>query len=68
MRVKLSENLKRLRREREMMQEQLAEVMGVSISAVYKWESNHSTPEINLIFGGGRPIPYLDRYRMHSVL
>ena len=32
-----------------MTQEQLAEAMGVSASAVYKWESNQSTPEIHLI-------------------
>lgn len=32
-----------------MTQEQLAEAMGVSVSAVYKWESNQSTPEIGLI-------------------
>ena len=51
MRVKLSENIKRFRKERKMTQEQLAEAMGVSISAVYKWESNQSTPEINLILG-----------------
>lgn len=49
MRVKLSENIKKFRKERKMTQEQLAEVMGVSVSAVYKWESNQSTPEINLI-------------------
>ena len=49
MRVKLAENIKKFRKERKMTQEQLAEAMGVSISAVYKWESNQSTPEINLI-------------------
>lgn len=49
MRVKLSENIKRFRKERKMTQEQLAETMGVSVSAVYKWESNQSIPEINLI-------------------
>lgn len=49
MRVKLSENIKKFRKERKMTQEQLAETMGVSVSAVYKWESNQSTPEINLI-------------------
>ena len=49
MRVKLSENIKMFRKERKMTQEQLAEAMGVSISAVYKWESNQSMPEINLI-------------------
>ena len=49
MKVKLSENIKKFRKERKMTQEQLAEAMGVSISAVYKWESNQSIPEINLI-------------------
>lgn len=49
MRVKLAENIKKFRKERKLTQEQLAEVMGVSVSAVYKWESNQSTPEINLI-------------------
>ena len=49
MRVKLSENIKKFRKERKMTQEQLAEAMGVSVSAVYKWESNQSTPDISLI-------------------
>ncbi len=49
MKVKLSENIKRFRKERKMTQEQLAEAMGVSVSAVYKWESNQSAPEIGLI-------------------
>ena len=49
MRVKLAENIKKFRKERKMTQEQLAEAMGVSVSAVYKWESSQSTPEINLI-------------------
>ena len=49
MRVKLSENIKKFRKERKMTQEKLAEAMGVSVSAVYKWEANQSTPEINLI-------------------
>ncbi len=49
MRVRLSENIKKFRKERRMTQEQLAEAMGVSVSAVYKWESNQSIPEISLI-------------------
>lgn len=49
MRVKLSENIKMFRKDRKMTQEQLAEAMGVSASAVYKWESNQCMPEINLI-------------------
>ena len=49
MKVKLSENIRTFRKMRKMTQQQLAEAMGVSVSAVYKWESNQSTPEINLI-------------------
>lgn len=47
--VKLSENIRKFRKERKLTQEQLAEAMGVSVSAVYKWESKQSTPEIGLI-------------------
>ncbi len=49
MKIKLAENIKKFRKERKMTQEQLAEAMGVSVSAVYKWESDQSTPEINLL-------------------
>lgn len=49
MEIKLSENIKKFRKERKLTQEQLAEAMGVSVSAVYKWESNQSMPEIRLI-------------------
>lgn len=49
MRIKLSENIRKFRKERKMTQEQLAEAMGVSVSAVYKWEANQSTPDIHLI-------------------
>ena len=49
MKGKLSENIRMFRKERKMTQEQLAEAMGVSVSAVYKWESDQSTPELRLI-------------------
>lgn len=49
MKVMLSENIKRFRKFSNMTQEQLAEAMGVSVSAVYKWESNQSYPDIRLI-------------------
>lgn len=42
MKGKLSENIRRFRREENLTQEQLAEVMGVSVSAVHKWESGGS--------------------------
>ena len=47
--IALAENIKRFRRERAMTQEKLAEVLGVTPGAVYKWESNKATPELSLI-------------------
>lgn len=49
MKMSLSENIARLRRERSMTQEQLAEALGVSFAAVSKWERGAATPELNLI-------------------
>ena len=49
MELKLAENIKHFRKSAKMTQEQLAEAMGVSISAVYKWESGQSSPELRLI-------------------
>ena len=49
MKIKLSDNIKRFRSEKKMTQEQLAEALGVSISAVHKWEANKSTPDLQLI-------------------
>lgn len=49
MQIKLAENIKRFRKEKKMTQEQLAEALGVTTGAVYKWERDMSTPEISLI-------------------
>lgn len=49
MRSRLAENIKTFRKERKMTQEQLAEVMGVTVGAVYKWESGQSNPDLDLI-------------------
>lgn len=46
MKTDFSENLRALRKERHVTQEQLAEAMGVSAGAVYKWEQALSTPDI----------------------
>ena len=49
MKLSLAENVRLFRKQRNMTQEQLAGVLGVSVGAVYKWESGLSVPELNLI-------------------
>ena len=49
MKWNLAQNIRRFRKERKLTQERLAEVMGVTMGAVYKWESGQSVPELNLI-------------------
>lgn len=47
--MKLPENLKRIRKENNLSQEQLAEKLGVSRQAVSKWESGQSYPEMDKV-------------------
>ena len=47
--MKLSENLKKIRKENNLSQEQLAEQLGVSRQAVSKWESGQSYPEMDKV-------------------
>ena len=47
--MKLSENLKRIRKDNNLSQEQLAEKLGVSRQAVSKWESDQSYPEMDKV-------------------
>ena len=49
MEIKLAESIRTFRKERGLTQEQLAEVLGVTVGAVYKWEAGLSTPELPLI-------------------
>ena len=49
MELTLSQNIRKLRKDRKMTQEQLAEVLSVTVGAVYKWESGLSVPELPLI-------------------
>ena len=45
----LSSNIRSFRKERGLTQEQLAEVFGVTVGAVHKWEAGLSTPDLSLI-------------------
>lgn len=49
--MKIAENIRALRKERGMTQEQLAEYLGVSVAAVSKWETKLSVPDVNLMIG-----------------
>ena len=49
MKMNLAENIKSFRKNRNMTQEQLAEILGVTVGAVHKWENRLSTPELSLI-------------------
>ena len=49
METSIAENIRAYRKQRGLTQEQLAEVLGVSVGAVYKWESKSSLPELRMI-------------------
>ncbi len=49
MELKVSENLKRLRKERGITQEELAKRLGVSFQSVSKWERGESEPSLSMI-------------------
>ncbi len=49
MNTKLSENIRIYRKERLLTQGQLAEMLGVTVGAVYKWEAGLSIPELGMI-------------------
>ena len=46
MQIRLSENIRALRRRHGLTQEQLAEALGVSRQTVSKWENGTATPEL----------------------
>ncbi len=49
MAMKLAENIRAMRRANRLTQEQLAEVLGVTVGAVHKWEARLSVPELPII-------------------
>lgn len=49
MNINLSENIRAHRRARSLTQQQLADALGVTVGAVYKWEANLSAPDLTLL-------------------
>jgi transcriptional regulator with XRE-family HTH domain len=49
MELKIGENIKWLRKQRNLTQEALAEAIGVSIAAVSKWENDRAYPDLVLL-------------------
>lgn len=49
MKLMIGENLKRLRREKDITQEQFAEMLGVSYQSVSRWENNACYPDMELL-------------------
>ena len=49
MKLNIGETIKRLRKERDITQEEFAEVLGVSCQSVSRWENNSCYPDIELI-------------------
>lgn len=47
--INLAKNIRAYRKERKLTQEQLAEVLGVTLGAVSKWELGASIPDLTLI-------------------
>ncbi|MBO4913655.1 MAG: helix-turn-helix transcriptional regulator [Oscillospiraceae bacterium] len=49
MKLMIGENMKRLRRERDLTQEELANVLGVSCQSVSRWENGSCYPDVELL-------------------
>ena len=49
MKLTLAENIRAFRKSRRLTQEQFAEAMGVTVGSVYKWETEQTIPELDML-------------------
>ena len=49
MRYRIGQNIRILRRKRQVSQEDLAETMSVTVQAVSKWETGNANPDLELL-------------------
>ncbi len=49
MKLSIGENIKRLRKEKDITQEELSEILGVSFQSVSRWENNACYPDMELL-------------------
>lgn len=49
MNLKLSDHIRAFRKAHSLTQQQLADALGVTVGAVYKWEANLSAPDLSLL-------------------
>lgn len=70
MKICIADTIRSMRKQHGMMQEQLAEALGVSVAAVSKWERGTATPELGYIVEMaelfGVSVDALIGYQVHS--
>ncbi len=49
MKLNIGENIKRLRKQKDLTQEELAEILGVTCQSVSRWEKGLCYPDMELI-------------------
>ena len=49
MKIQIGQNIRSLRRKRQVSQEDLAETMGVTVQAISKWETGKANPDLMLL-------------------
>lgn len=63
--LNIANNIVRLRHDKKITQEQLAEFIGVTKASVSKWENNQSTPDITILPLLASITPNSGQYRLY---